>query len=189
MSRPWRIALVALIAVGAATLAVGLYGVVRAQRGSADTSDLAAVQSAESGAVQKFDGGPIRPIEGTSLDGKRVKLADYAGQPVVLSFWASWCGPCREEMPALAAWARQHPEVAVVGVNYEDDAAAARAFAQAHGGTWPSIADPDGRIGETFKVPGLPATFLLDRSGKVVDRILGEVTGPTLDAHLKAIGA
>ena len=189
MPRRTRIVVAVLCALGAAFLLIGLYGVVRAERSQSAPSDLAAVRSAESGAVQKFDGGPTGEIAGRTLDGGHLSLAAYRGRPVVLSFWASWCGPCRRELPALAAWAKQHPEVAVVGVAYEDDAAAARAFAAAHGATWPSLDDADGRLGSAFEVPGLPVTFLLDPSGRAVDRILGELTGPELDAHLKAIGA
>lgn len=190
MPRRTRIVIAVLTAVGVAFLLVGLYGVVRAEQApSAAAVDPAAISSAEIANAPTFDGGPTQPVTGRTLDGEPLALAAFAGRPVVLSFWATWCEPCRRELPALAAWAKAHPEVAIVGVNYEDDAAAAKAFASEHGATWPSLADADGAIGEAFKVPGLPATYLIDADGRVVDRILGEVTGPVLDAHLKALGA
>ena len=77
----------------------------------------------------------------------------------------------------------------MVGVDYEDDVADARAFAQEHDATWPMVIDADGSIGEAYAVPGLPATFLIDAQGRIVDRLLGEVTEASLDAHLKALGA
>ena len=97
--------------------------------------------------------------------------------------------PCRKELPAIAAWAKANPNVRVVGVDYEDDVADARAFADELGATWPMVVDADGRIGEAYGIPGLPATFLIDAEGRIVDRILGEVTEATLDERAKALTA
>ena len=91
-------------------------------------------------------------------------------------------------MPALAAFAKAHPEIAVVGVDYQDSAKDAKAFAAQHGATWPSVVD-DGPIGSAYKVPGLPSTFLIDAQGQLVDRILGEITEQILDAHVQELTA
>ena len=76
---------------------------------------------------------------------------------------------------AFREFAKAHPEVQVVGISYQDDVGEARAFAKQAGATWPSIVD-DGPIGSGFKVPGLPATFIIDPAGTVTYRLLGEVT-------------
>jgi len=105
---------------------------------------------------------------------------------VVLNFWASWCGPCRKEIPALAAFRAANPDLAVVGVSYQDDPADALAFAEETGADWPSVID-DGPIGSAFGVPGLPATFFIDAEGRVVGRILGEATEATLQRGAQAL--
>ena len=179
MPRRTKQILAALVLVGLITLGIGLYGVLT-------QGDTAAAPSGTD-AIPAFEPGPAPAITGTTLDGKAFDLADYAGTPVVLNFWASWCHPCRQELPAIAAWAKAHPDVQVIGVDYEDDVADARTFAQSLDATWPMVVDADGRIGDAYAVPGLPATFLIDAQGRIVDRILGEVTEASLDARAKAL--
>ena len=176
---PRRI-VIALTVIGTIALGIGLYGVVTQRTAAAPT---------EESLIPAFEPGPAPAVQGKTLDGGTFDLASLKGKPVVLNFWASWCHPCRKELPAIAAWAKAHPEIRVVGVDYEDDVADARAFAQQHDATWPMVVDADGAIGEAYKVPGLPATFLIDAQGRIVDRVLGEVTEASLDAHAKALGA
>lgn len=107
------------------------------------------------------------------LTGKRVSLADFEGKPVVLNFWASWCAPCREELPALARFAEAHPEAAVVGVNFQDTQAGARRLHADVGWTFPSIADPDGDIGARLGIQGMPTTFFLNADHQVIGLIAG----------------
>ncbi|MEZ5102560.1 MAG: TlpA disulfide reductase family protein [Thermoleophilia bacterium] len=105
--------------------------------------------------------------------GAQVSLADYAGTPVVISFWASWCGPCREELPALEAFAEAHPEVQVLGVNYQDSEADARSLQAALGFTFPSVADPRGQLGGDFQLIGMPTSFFLDAEHQVRASLVG----------------
>ena len=178
MSRRTITIVVALAAVGLVALGIGLYGVLTQGSAAAPT---------EESLIPAFQPGPAPAVQGRTLDGGTFDLASLKGTPVVLNFWASWCHPCREELPAIAAWAKAHPEVQVVGVDYEDDVADARAFAKELDATWPMVIDADGAIGEAYEVPGLPATFLIDAEGRIVDRILGEVTVESLDARAKAL--
>ncbi len=111
------------------------------------------------------------------LDGKSVALRDYRGQTVLLNFWASWCVPCRKEFPLLAQLDAR-PDVAVLGVIYNDSPANARKFIAEHEGTWPGLVD-DGQIARAYRVgPGIPATIVIDAEGVVVRRQLGEVRSP-----------
>jgi thiol-disulfide isomerase/thioredoxin len=164
-----------VIAVGAVCLAIGIYGITQ-------QSDTGAAPTEES-LIPKFEAGPAPAIVGTTLTGEPFDLATYRGTPVVVNFWASWCGPCRKELPAIAAFAKAHPEIAVVGVDYQDSTKEAKAFATERGANWPSVVD-DGPIGAAYKVPGLPATFLIDAQGQLIDRILGEVTEEMLNARV-----
>ena len=106
--------------------------------------------------------------------GETVDLADHRGTPVVLNFWAAWCPPCRAELPALAELAEAHPEIAVIGVNYQDSAADARALQRELGFAFPSISDPSGEIGRRVGLQGMPTTFFLDAEHRIRGVVLGE---------------
>jgi thiol-disulfide isomerase/thioredoxin len=103
--------------------------------------------------------------------GRSVDLAGLRG-PMIVNFWASTCGPCRKEMPALAAYARQHPGVRVLGVDYLDvQPAAALELARASGVAYPLVADPAGNLAgkaPLTRIAGLPFTAYVDAAGRVV---------------------
>ncbi len=104
-----------------------------------------------------------------------LSLASYRGKPVVVNFWASWCGPCADEAPYLESFWRQNRAtgLVMVGVDANDYAGDARRFARKYGLTYPIIHDAHGSTLGHWGVGGLPATFVLDRRGRVVARILG----------------
>lgn len=178
MSRKSIIVILALIGIGAVVLIVGLRGISDATK--AETGPT------ESSLIPPFTPTKAPAITGETITGEPFDLADYEGKPIILNFWASWCGPCRREIPAIAAFAKSHPEIQVLGVDYLDEVPDAAAFAKANGATWPSVVD-DGPIGSRYKVPGLPTTFLINSQGQIVERILGEVTEPILEARVKAM--
>lgn len=124
-----------------------------------------------------------------SLDGEPIRLADLRGRPVIVNFWASWCGPCIEEFPLLRDAAARHEAagLAVVGVVYRDRAEAAREFMERHGGTWPAAMDPGERVAAAYGVVGPPETYFIARDGTIAARNIGQVTAATLDEQLAAI--
>ena len=96
------------------------------------------------------------------------------GRPLILNLWASWCVPCREEMPALSAYASQHPEVALLGVSVEDAASDSEDFAAQLDISYPlGLGDEEFRA--SYPSFGLPATYYLDDEGTVVEMINGIV--------------
>jgi cytochrome c biogenesis protein CcmG/thiol:disulfide interchange protein DsbE len=125
----------------------------------------------------------------TDLDGRPVSLADYRGRPVVLNYWASWCGPCRDEFPALKAAQEAHAAagLAVLGVLFKDDPGPAKDFIAKEGATWTTLADPDGTGAATFRVVAPPTTFFIDADGVVRDLQVGGMTPDQLDRHLGTI--
>lgn len=125
---------------------------------------------------------------GRTLDGDAFRLREHRGKVVVVNVWGSWCPPCIAEAPALqAAWAGlQDQPVQFVGIDVNDNRAAALAHEKRFGVTYPSVADPDGRL--LLRLRGslppraVPSTLVLDRRGRVAARVLGQVERSTLEA-------
>ena len=125
----------------------------------------------------------------TDLDGHPVSLAQFRGRPLLINFWASWCVPCRTELPLLQRAADRSPRLAVVLVDERDDAAAARRFLRELDVRLPVASDPDASIGARYRVAGLPVTFFVRADGSIAGSRLGQLDESTLDEHLRAIGA
>ncbi len=105
----------------------------------------------------------LAPLDGA----KPVTLTDYAGQPVVINFFASWCTPCRAEHPILMDLAAQG--VTIIGINYKDKPEAARAFIEQLGNPFAAIGeDANGRTGIDYGITGVPETFVIGADGKVL---------------------
>lgn len=109
--------------------------------------------------------------------GQRVSLSQYRGEPVIVNFWASWCAPCQRETQVIASFYRAgHGKVLVVGVDENDSATHALAFARAKGVTYPLAFDPRVSAATAYAVSGIPQTFFLDARHQIVDRVFGAVT-------------
>lgn len=106
----------------------------------------------------------------TTLDGGTVSLASLKGRPVVVNFWASWCVPCREEAPLLRELAEKQSAdgLAIVGIAFQDRENDAKAFKQEYGLAFPTALDPNSEIAIEYGVGGVPETFIIDPSGKIV---------------------
>jgi cytochrome c biogenesis protein CcmG, thiol:disulfide interchange protein DsbE len=104
-------------------------------------------------------------------------LAEWDGEVVVLNFWASWCGPCREESPMLERWHRRLRDrgATVLGVNVEDVTSDARDFIRAYGLSYPMLRDRDGDSAKPFGVVGYPETLVIDRRGRVAAVLRGPI--------------
>jgi cytochrome c biogenesis protein CcmG/thiol:disulfide interchange protein DsbE len=109
--------------------------------------------------------------------GGNASLADYRGKVVVLNFWASWCGPCKDETPLLQkSWQRwEGKDVVFVGMNVKDFRGDARSFVRRFGVTYPNVYDGKGSTVGRYGVTGFPETYFIDAKGRVVYRIAGPV--------------
>ena len=114
-----------------------------------------------------------------------ITLSRLRGRPVVVNFWASWCVPCRREMPVLeGAFRRFGAQVAFIGVNTNDSRSAALAFIRQTGVSYASAFDPNGTTATSYGLYGLPSTFFIDARGQIVERSLGGVTAGSLRAGI-----
>jgi peroxiredoxin len=121
------------------------------------------------------------------LDGRQVKLSDYRNKKTVLvAFWASWCGPCRMEMPSLEAFYEAHRSsgVEVLALSIDDDAAAAQSYAEQNRLPFPVLLDNDEQAASEYHVAGIPVIYVVDPTGKV--RFAHEGLNPSLETVLTA---
>jgi cytochrome c biogenesis protein CcmG, thiol:disulfide interchange protein DsbE len=135
---------------------------------------------------------PAPRYTGKTLEGEYVALDDYLGQVVLLNVWATWCAPCRDELPELQALHRKHGSdgFTVVGVSVDKPQAlgSVRSLVKQLGLEYPMVFDPGGDAVLTFDVSGYPTSFLLDRAGKIRWRRNGIIrpNDSELEAALRA---
>lgn len=132
---------------------------------------------------------PLPEIALTDFEGASTSLTDLTGTPLVVNFWASWCGPCVAEMPDLqAVHAAAGDRATFVGINTQDSPEAAAELADDTGVTYTLLRDPDGTAFRAFEVIGMPSTFYVDAAGNIVERHTGLLTRAALvedlDRHL-----
>jgi len=129
------------------------------------------------------------PFAAQDSSGRAVALADFKGQAVFLNFWASWCGPCRLEMPEIQRLAADLPPgTTILTVNMtsqESSAATALAYLEDNGFTFPVTYDPSGDVGRTYRVLSLPTSLFVSPSGVVTARINGPLARTAMADYLK----
>jgi cytochrome c biogenesis protein CcmG, thiol:disulfide interchange protein DsbE len=138
---------------------------------------------------------PVAPaftLAALGAPGQRIALSQYQGKPLIVNFWASWCGPCQQETPLLARWYKaQHGTVNLVGLDENDSTASALKFAHAKGVSYPIGVDPGPALvtASAYGVVALPQTFFLNAQHRIVDRIYGAVTQADLAAGVRLMDA
>jgi len=135
------------------------------------------------------NGQPVPPIAGTTLDGGAFDLASLRGHPLVINFWASWCEPCKQEMPLLAQKAASHAGdgLRIVGVLSDDTVDKGLAFESTYGATWPSVFDRDGALKAAYRVLGRPQTYFVDRDGILRSIQVGYLTDADFERQFALI--
>jgi cytochrome c biogenesis protein CcmG, thiol:disulfide interchange protein DsbE len=123
-----------------------------------------------------------------TLNGETVRLSDFRGKSVILNFWASWCGPCRTEIPALQnAWEKVEGEAVILGVDVQEDIQVVSAFATERGMTYPIVLDMAGEVNRTYHVYALPTTYFIDARGTVVELYTGALNVPLIQRRVKEL--
>ncbi|MUT68798.1 TlpA disulfide reductase family protein [Paenibacillus sp. NEAU-GSW1] len=130
----------------------------------------------------------------STIEGKESSLSDYSGKIVIVNFWASWCPPCKAEMPHMEKLHAKYGgrDVAIVSVNMtatEKSGKSVSSFVQKHGLTFPVMMDENGAVMEQYRVRSYPTTFLLDNEGIIRERILGAVDFAMMEKMIKKTAA
>ena len=134
--------------------------------------------------------GEVVPELSFELAGKTVKLSDFRGKTVVLNFWATWCGPCRLEMPDFQALSQSRSDVVFIGINKEENEQQVRTFAAEVGATFPLVLDRTGEILANFGVTiGLPTTYFIDKNGIIQKIHIQAITRSQLIQYLDELAA
>jgi cytochrome c biogenesis protein CcmG/thiol:disulfide interchange protein DsbE len=123
------------------------------------------------------------------LKGGELALSQMRGKMVIINFWATWCPPCKEEMPLLQAFAKQHlADTILLGVNYDEEAPTVQRFADENHLTFPILLDPGGKISDLYRVRAYPSTFFIDITGKVSAYHIGILSNDLINMYYKAAG-
>jgi cytochrome c biogenesis protein CcmG/thiol:disulfide interchange protein DsbE len=125
----------------------------------------------------------LRRLEGAG----KVSLGSFRGRPVVLNFWASWCGPCKSEASVLERdYARYRPRgVVFLGVDYHDLESDARHFVGVHGLTFTMLDDGSGNVTSRYGIKQVPETYVVSRQGRIVAHLAGPITDPGFGAEFR----
>jgi thiol-disulfide isomerase/thioredoxin len=165
------------LAVGAVAVVIAIVaGVVLARNGDEASPDGAARDqpAARGSQPTNIDSTPAPELAGEDpITGKTVHLADFSGKPVVVNVWASWCPGCNEEAADLRDFAAAHPEIVVLGLDFQDTRAGARAFYRRWRWTHPSIWDVSGTKTSAIGLIGMPTTYFLDERHRIVAQVVG----------------
>ncbi|NJN82873.1 MAG: TlpA family protein disulfide reductase [Caldilineaceae bacterium] len=117
-------------------------------------------------------------------DGRSLSLSDLRGRPVMLNFWATWCGPCRLEMPDIVERAVEAEDLVVLAINVQEDLAPIQAFSREFGMAMPVVQDREGLLRKLYGVRGMPTSVFINRDGEIVDTWSGLLTPDLLDKML-----
>jgi peroxiredoxin len=156
--------------------------------GGAVSSPIPEAQPRDSTTVDDVSQGPAPDFTLVDLDGNQISLGDFAGQPVVINFWATWCPPCQDEMPLLAgAYEREGGQVVFLAISIDEPERTVRRFVENNDIPFVVLLDEGGKVASEYQVNSIPVTFFVNRDGQVVMRYLGQIPTHRLEDGLSRI--
>ena len=119
------------------------------------------------------------------VSGEPQSLSALKGKVVFLNFWATWCGPCRDEMPSMEVLYKRFKDegLEILAVNCQENQEDVLAFMSNYGLTCPALLDEDGRVNGAYGIQAIPTTFLIDREGRIILRLVGSINWDTEKIH------
>jgi len=134
-------------------------------------------------------GKPAPDFELASLNGQPVHLSDFKGHPVLINYWATWCPPCREELPLIQNRHEKYSsDLVVLAINAGEDLATVEKYIQIKGFTFPVLLDPEWKAEALFGIMAYPTSVFIDRNGIIQARYVGGINEKVLDDNLELIG-
>ena len=139
--------------------------------------------------AKQIESGPAPQFSIPLFGGNTFSLAEQRGKVVVVNFWASWCGPCRDEAPVLEQVWREYKDrgVVFVGVDYVDTESEALKFVHEFNITYPNGPDVGTQVSHTYHIQGVPETYFVGRDGQMYGNYIGPMDKPTLTAKLEEL--
>ncbi|MEA1976694.1 MAG: redoxin domain-containing protein [Chloroflexota bacterium] len=178
--RKWTIAVAVLLGLSLAVAGgVALVGRNEDEKGSNTGLQVAPV------------GGALAPdFTLVNLEGKNVSLSDFHGQPVLINLWATWCGPCRIEMPTIQSRFDEYRDEGfiVLAVNFDEPRENVQSFRDEFGLTFEMLLDPGAKVQKLYRTRSYPTSFFVDRNGVIQAQHIGVMTEGNLDGNLAQIG-
>jgi thiol-disulfide isomerase/thioredoxin len=139
-----------------------------------------------------FENGSVSLAPDFELDttsGKTIQLSSLAGKPVLVNFWATWCGPCQVEMPLIQEYYEKFsPNLEVLAINDDESIGEIQPYVNKLGLSFPVLLDPGGIITDLYQVRGFPTTYFIDRDGFIKEVYVGIISKRVIEDHLKKIG-
>jgi thiol-disulfide isomerase/thioredoxin len=125
----------------------------------------------------------------TALDGKPQSLSQYRGKAVIINFWASWCEPCKAEMPLIEEYAEKYPsQLVVLGLNSEETALVAQSFVDSLKIKFPILLDSNGVVSDLYRVDGFPTSIFIDSNGRIQAEQVGSLSRDNMNRYLATLG-
>jgi thiol-disulfide isomerase/thioredoxin len=123
------------------------------------------------------------------LEGKEVRLGEFRGKVVFVNFWATWCPPCRAEMPDIESLYQEHKDkgLVVIGIDISESEATVRQFVQRGGYSWTFVLDSDGAVAASYNIRAIPTSFFIDREGVIQAVNIGAMTKKGMEATLAEV--
>jgi peroxiredoxin len=176
-----------MVGIGFIALGIVLFMVLNsAQAGTQDNTSNGAGEFTTTPIKVNY---PAPELELTNLDGARSSLKDYLGSVILVNMWATWCPPCKAEMPTLQDFYEKHREEGfiLIGINDGDTLDVVAPFAKEYGLTFPVWLDADHSAGQAFKAMSLPSSFVIDRAGTVRLSWVGAISAGVLEKNVTPI--
>jgi len=133
-------------------------------------------------------GDPAPDFDLQNLEGENIHLSDLRGRPVLINFWATWCGPCQQEMPIFQHYSQEYPELQIIAVNGGESQPTVQKYADKWGLTFPILLDPTSEVNRTYQANALPTSYFLDEYGYVKIVHIGSMSDRQMRNYLQQIG-
>jgi peroxiredoxin len=177
--------------LGCIILSIAFWQLAFERTTAADTAQATPQRSTEQPAPREAAVGEIAP-DFTLIDirdDEQISLSQFDGRPVMLNFWATWCPPCRKEMPLLQDAYEEHQGdgLIILTIAVSDKANNVLDFSDQHDLTFPLLIDTKDQVAVQYKVLGIPTSYFIDSNGVITSVQVGDLTAPALDRHLEEI--